>query len=468
MEWYKIFTFSQELRVMKKGRLLIVDDNKAILNALNLLLASEFEAIRTISNPNNLYAELEKTDFDVILLDMNFKSGVNTGNEGLFWLSEIKQRVPHVEVVMITAYGEVELAVRSLKEGAFDFVIKPWDNSKLKATLEAAYRLRISNLQIVKLRSNEKMLKQDFNRNKPMIIGNSRAMQEIMNLAHKVASTDANVLITGENGTGKELIAREIHNLSGRHDEMFVLVDLSSLTETLFESELFGHKKGSFTNAFEDKTGRFTMADKGTLFLDEIGNIPLNLQSKILTVLQTRIVTPVGSNREIPVDFRLVSATNKSLSQMVVNNQFRQDLLYRMNTIQIHLPPLRERLEDIDDLALHFLNIYRRKYNKPGLEMNDEALSKLKKNQWPGNIRELQHTIEKAVILAEGQSLRASDFLFFENEAALNDQAETLEDMEKRAIISTLKKNEYNQKITAEQLGITRQTLYNKLKKYGI
>jgi len=453
---------------MKKGKLLIVDDNKAMLNALSLLLAPEFEVIRTISNPNHVYAELEKSDFDVILLDMNFTSGVNTGNEGLFWLKEIKKRVPNVEVVMITAYGEVELAVRSLKEGAFDFVIKPWDNSKLKATIEAAYRLRNSNLQIVKLRSSEKMLKQDSNRNKPVIIGNSRAMQEIMNLAGKVASTDANVLITGENGTGKELIAREIHNLSDRRDEMFVMVDLSSLTESLFESELFGHKKGSFTNAFEDKTGRFTMADKGTLFLDEIGNIPLTLQSKILTVLQTRILTPVGSTREIPVDFRLVSATNKNLSQMVVNNQFRQDLLYRMNTIQIHLPPLRERPEDIDDLALHFLNIYSRKYNKPGLEINEEALAKLKKNQWPGNIRELQHTIEKAVILADGQRLKASDFLFFENETVLHNQTETLEDMEKRVIIGTLKKNEYNQKTTAEQLGITRQTLYNKLKKYGI
>jgi DNA-binding NtrC family response regulator len=453
---------------MKKGKLLIVDDNKAILNALKLLLVSEFEEIRTISNPDHLYSELEKTDFDVILLDMNFKSGVNTGNEGLFWLNEIKKRVPTVEVVLITAYGEVELAVRSLKEGAFDFVIKPWDNSKLKATLEAACRLRNSNLQIVKLSSSEKLLKKDSNRNKPMIVGNSRAMQEIMNLTKKVASTDANILITGENGTGKELIAREIHYLSDRRDEMFVMVDLSSLTETLFESELFGHKKGSFTNAFEDKTGRFTMADKGTLFLDEIGNIPLTLQSKILTVLQTRIVTPVGSNREIPVDFRLVSATNKSLSQMVVNNQFRQDLLYRMNTIQIHLPPLRERPEDIDDLAIHFLNIYCRKYNKTGLVINEEALAKLKKNQWPGNIRELQHTIEKAVILADGQRLGASDFLFFDNEVIINGQTETLDDMEKRAIISALKKNEYNQKITAEQLGITRQTLYNKLKKYGI
>ena len=454
--------------MMKKGKLLIIDDNKAILNSLNMLLTSEFEVIRTLSNPNHLHSELEKTDFDVILLDMNFKSGVNTGNEGLFWLKEIKKKVPNVEVVLITAYGEVELAVRSLKEGAFDFVIKPWDNSKLKATLEAAYRLRDSNLQIVKLRSSEKMLKQDSNRAKPKIIGKSRSMREIMNLVKKVASTDANVLITGENGTGKELIAREIHNLSDRRDEMFVMVDLSSLTETLFESELFGHKKGSFTNAYEDKTGRFTMADKGTLFLDEIGNIPLNLQSKILTVLQTRIVTPVGSNRDIPVDFRLVSATNKSLSRMVVNNQFRQDLLYRMNTIQIHLPPLRERPEDIDDLAIHFLNIYSRKYNKAGLEINEEALVKLKKNQWPGNIRELQHTIEKAVILADGQRLGASDFLFFDNDTILNSQTETLEDMEKKAIISTLKKNDYNQKITAEQLGITRQTLYNKLKKYGI
>ena len=289
-----------------------------------------------------------------------------------------------------------------------------------------------------------------------------------MKLVSKVADTDANVLITGENGTGKELIAREIHRLSSRCNELFVLVDLSSLAESLFESELFGHKKGSFTNAYEDKTGRFTMADKGSLFLDEIGNIPMNLQAKILTVLQTRIVTPVGSTKEISVDFRLISATNKNLQEMVANNQFRQDLLYRMNTIQIHLPPLRERIEDIEDLALHYLKIYSKKYNKNNLDIQKDALEKLKRNQWFGNIRELQHTIEKAVILAEGDKLRSSDFVFLENDVSVVNQTETLEEMERKMIISTLKKNNFNQVITSEQLGITRQTLYNKIKKYGI
>ena len=453
---------------MKKGKLLIVDDNKEILKALQFMLVSEFDIIETIYNPNQIYSVLEKIDFDIVLLDMNFKSGINTGNEGLFWLREIKKRSPNVEVVMITAYGDVELAVKSLKEGAFDFIIKPWDNAKLKATLDAASRMQKSNLQINDLKKRERILKQDANRSQPMIVGKSPAMQEIMNLIRKVASTDANVLITGENGTGKELLAKEIHNLSNRCDELFVLVDLSSLTESLFESELFGHKKGSFTNAFEDKTGRFTMADKGSLFLDEIGNIPLNLQSKILTVLQTRIISPVGSNLEIPVDFRLISATNKNLQEMVAGNLFRQDLLYRMNTIHIHLPPLRERTEDIEDMLIHFLKIYCRKYNKPELQLNEDAIKKLKRNPWYGNIRELQHTIEKAVILAEGDKLKPADFIFLENELIQSDQPETLEEMEKKMILSTLKKNGFSQNITAEQLGITRQTLYNKIKKYGI
>jgi DNA-binding NtrC family response regulator len=452
---------------MKKHKLLIADDNKGILKALQLLLVPYFE-IKVISNPNQLNDELDRTDFDVVLLDMNFRAGINTGNEGLFWLREIKKMSPRVEVVMITAYGDIELAVKSLREGAFDFVIKPWDNDKLKATLEAACRLRDSNLEIGHLRSREKLLKQDSARTNPVIVGKSPAMHEVMTLVKKIACTDANVLITGENGTGKELIAREIHNLSNRKHELFVMVDLSSLTETLFESELFGHKKGSFTGAFEDKIGRFVLADKGSLFLDEIGNIPLNLQSKILTVLQTRIITPVGSNGEIPVDFRLISATNKSLSGMVSGNLFRQDLLYRMNTIQIHLPPLRERTEDIDDLAGHYLNIYCRKYNKQGLVLSEDAIQKLKRNTWYGNIRELQHTIEKAVILSEGDRLKASDFVLFENETDLTSQPETLDDMEKKMIISALKKNGHSQVATAEQLGITRQTLYNKIKKYGI
>jgi DNA-binding NtrC family response regulator len=453
---------------MKGDSLLIVDDNKGMLNALNLLLKPGFKTIKTISNPNQLYTELEKGDPDVVLLDMNFSAGINTGNEGLFWLREIKNKKPLVEVVMITAYGDVELAVRSLKEGAVDFVLKPWDNDKLKATLEAACRLRKSNLEISDLRKREKVLKQDVNRTDPMVVGRSAAMKEIMNLIDKIADTDANVIITGENGTGKELIAREIHKRSGRCNELFVLVDLSTLAESLFESELFGHKKGSFTNAFEDKTGRFALADKGTLFLDEIGNIPLALQSKILTALQTRTITPVGSNKEVPVDFRLISATNKNLTDMVSNNQFRQDLLYRINTIRIHLPPLRERLDDIEDLARHYLEVYSRKYNKPLPNLEKDGLEKLKKNNWPGNIRELQHTIEKAVILANGNRLSSSDFVFLENDVVLADKTETLEEMERKMIINTLKKNNFNQVMTAEQLGITRQTLYNKIKRYGI
>ena len=453
---------------MKKGKLLIIDDNKGILNSLELLLRTEFNEIKPIGNPNQIHNELEKTEYDVILLDMNFKSGINTGNEGLYWLKEIRKKSPDTEVVMITAYGDVELAVRSLKEGAFDFIIKPWDNAKLKATLQAAFRLRCSNVQIGRLRSNEKMLRQDAGRTNSLVLGESQAMKEIMYLVGKVASTDANVLITGENGTGKELIAREIHCQSDRSDELFVTVDLSALTETLFESELFGHKKGSFTNAMEDKAGRFTIADKGTLFLDEVGNIPMNLQSKILSVLQTRLVTPVGAIKEIPVDFRLISATNKNLQQMVKDGHFRQDLLYRMNTIQIHLPPLRERPEDIEALATHFLRLYSHKYNKPELELKEDALVKLKRNPWLGNIRELQHTIEKAVILADSTNLKAADFVFYENDSELVTPAETLEEMEKKMILRILKRNNYNQTLTADQLGVTRQTLYNKLKKYGI
>lgn len=453
---------------MKSNNLLIVDDNRAILNSLKLLLKADYASVKTISNPGLLYTELEKNDTDVILLDMNFKAGINTGNEGLFWLREIKKRAPLVEVVMITAYGDVELAVRSLKEGAADFVLKPWDNEKLKATLEAACRLRNSSLEISDLKSREKILKQDVNRTSELIIGKSAAMDGIIKLVEKIADTEASVLITGENGTGKEMIAREIHRRSGRKNELFVLVDLSTLSESLFESELFGHKKGSFTNALEDKTGRFTMAHGGTLFLDEIGNIPLNLQAKILTVLQTRVLTPVGSNKEIEVDFRLISATNNNLAEMVAGKQFRQDLLYRMNTIQIHLPPLRERTEDIEDLARHFLKKYGKKYNKSHLGIQKNGIEKLKKNPWYGNIRELQHAIEKAVILAEGNELKASDFLFMENNEAALEHTETLEEMEKKMIISTLKKNDFNQGITAEQLGITRQTLYNKIKKYGI
>jgi DNA-binding NtrC family response regulator len=453
---------------MKEGRLIIADDNKGILSALQLLLQNEFGQIKAISDPNQLFHEMDKGDYDLVLLDMNFRAGINTGNEGIYWLREIKGRYPQVEVVMITAYGDIDLAVRALKEGAADFIMKPWDNEKLMATLRSAYRLRKSCLEISGLKTREQLLTNEANKSKPFILGKSPALHAIMNLVKKVANTDANVLITGENGTGKELIAKEIHRMSDRSNELFVMVDLSAITETLFESELFGHKKGAFTDAFEDKTGKFLLANRGTLFLDEIGNIPLNLQSKLLRVLQTRVVTPVGSNAEIPVNIRLVSATNKNLSQMIAGNQFRQDLLYRMNTIQIHLPPLREHTEDIEALAGHFIGVFGKKYNKPGLTVSDEALLKIQRNPWPGNVRELEHTVEKAVILAENEILGPDDFLSGAEEVTFTGHMETLEEMEKKMIRSTLKRNHMNQSLTAEQLGITRQTLYNKIKKYGI
>jgi transcriptional regulator with PAS, ATPase and Fis domain len=323
-------------------------------------------------------------------------------------------------------------------------------------------------MEIARLRTRESQIKTESAGNQPAIIGKSTAMQSILQVVKKVAVTDANILLTGENGTGKEVIAKEIHRLSLRNHEMFVLVDLSSLTETLFESELFGHKKGSFTNAIEDRTGRFLLADKGTLFLDEIGNIPLNLQSKLLTVLQTRKITPVGSNAEIPVDIRLISATNRNLGQMVSSGQFREDLMYRMNTIQIHIPPLRERPEDIEELITYYLKIYSVKYNKAMLKIGDETMHRLRLGSWPGNIRQLQHSVEKAVILAETDTLKTDDFSPVSDLTSIESTSVSLEEMEKKMIQGALLRNDRNQTAAADQLGITRQTLYNKIKKYGL
>jgi DNA-binding NtrC family response regulator len=452
----------------KQGKLLIADDNKNILQALTLFLQFEFEYVQTIHTTTNIIQELEKVNYDIVLLDMNFKAGQNTGNEGLFWLREIKQRFPDVEVVMITAYGDVNLAVNALKEGAADFVLKPWDNDKLVATLKAALRIRKSGQEIKELRNKEKSIKSELNRNDNFIVGTSEAMQNIMQMIQKVAATDANILITGENGTGKEMIAKEIHRLSHRNEELFVLVDLSSLSESLFESELFGHKKGAFTDAYEDRAGKFVVANKGSLFLDEIGNIPLHLQSKLLTVLQTRVVRPVGSNREIPVDIRLICATNKNIQLMAANNEFRQDLLYRINTIQIHIPPLRERVADIEDLSRHFLKIFGKKYNKLDLKFDKGVIEKFQRNPWYGNIRELQHTIEKAVILSDRNILYADDFMFGTDSFTSSAMPETLDEMESKMITDALKKYNQNYSLAASKLGITRPTLYSKIKKYGI
>lgn len=454
---------------MEKGKLLIVDDNKSILSALELLLQDEFDVLKTIASPNQLPSLIETVEFDVVLLDMNFSAGVNTGNEGLYWLSRIREMRPDLEVVLFTAYGDVELAVKALKQGAADFVLKPWDNEKLKVTLHNVFKLQQSKKEIKKLKQKESALKSEINKEKYFIIAQSPQMLHVLNMVRKVAKTDANVLITGDNGTGKELIARELHRLSKRADEIMVSVDMGAVSETLFESELFGHKKGSFTDAREDRTGKIQNAGNGTLFLDEIGNLPLHLQPKLLSVLQNRAVTPIGSNKPVPVDIRLICATNRNLDEMVAEGTFREDLLYRINTIHIEIPPLHERKEDVIAIADYFLKIYGNKYRKPGVKISASGLSKLTGYQWPGNVRELQHTIEKAVILSDKKELTPDDFFFKPVMPGMGDIfTGTIEEMEQKMIDRALRKNGQNLSATAEQLGITRQTLYNKMKKFNL
>ena len=454
---------------MLKGKILVVDDNKSILSAVEILLMDEFEDVVTIANPNQLPSLIESSDFDLILLDMNFSAGVNTGNEGLYWLARIKEIKPELEVVLFTAYGDVELAVNALKKGAADFILKPWDNEKLKATLRNVYKLQQSRKEIKKLKQKESALKNEIKRDKHFIIAQSPQMKQILNLVKKVAVTDANVLITGDNGTGKELVARELHRLSKRADEILVTVDMGAISETLFESELMGHKKGSFTDAREDRTGKIESANNGTLFLDEIGNLPVHLQPKLLSVLQNRVVTPIGSNKPVAVDVRLICATNCNIDQMVNEGSFREDLLYRINTIQIEIPPLRERKEDIAAIANYFLKIYGTKYRKPDIEITPSGMSKLLNYQWPGNVRELQHTIEKAVILCDSNELSPDDFFFKQAMTGMQDIFDgTIEEMEIKMINRILHKNSQNLSAAAEQLGISRQTLYNKMKKYKL
>lgn len=451
---------------MIDATLLIIDDNKSVLSALEILLQFEYENVHCISNPNQISSYPNLKEVDIILLDMNFSAGVNTGNEGLFWLKEIKKKAPDTAIIMMTAYGAVDLAVTALKNGAADFILKPWNNEKLLVTIKSAYSLRKSKAEINQLKRQENNLKQLINQKKNLIIGNSKALAKVLNLTHKVAKTDVTVLITGENGTGKELIARELHRLSTRKDEVFINVDMGTISETLFESELFGHKKGAFTDAKEDRVGKFEAANGGTLFLDEIGNLSLQMQAKLLSVIQHREIVRVGSNTRIPVDIRLLCATNCNLNRMVSEGLFREDLLYRINTIQIEVPSLRERENDVLVLAEFFLNRFAVKYGKAGLQMNPMAQEKLKNYHWPGNIRELQHTIERAVILSEGKVLKPIDFLLNVSAAAISEpMANTLEEMEALMITNALAKHEGNYTAAANALGITRQTLYNKMKK---
>ncbi|MEN6454887.1 MAG: sigma-54 dependent transcriptional regulator [Prolixibacteraceae bacterium] len=454
---------------MPKGNILIVDDNKNVLSALEILLSAEYDRVTCLSSPNLLISELRKNPYHLVLLDMNFNAGVNTGNEGIYWLQQIREQHPDLSVVMITAYGDVELAVKALKAGATDFILKPWENVKLLATVRSAIQLSQSKGEVKDLRQKEKELKKVINKDDKYIVGSSPELMQVLNIVRKVAKTNTNILITGENGTGKELIAREIHRLSERCDEMMVSVDMGAVSETLFESELFGHVKGAFTDARENRAGKFEVANKGTLFLDEIGNLSFHLQAKLLAALQNREITRIGSNQAVPIDIRLICATNKDLPSLVGRGLFREDLLYRINTIQIEVPPLRERGDDILALAEFFLKKYAWKYDKLALKFNHQAQEKLLKYSWPGNIRELEHSIEKAVILSENNVLKADDF-FLKPLGGPRTEEDTLklEEMEKRLILRALEKNPGNVSAAADQLGITRQTLYNKMKKFGI
>ncbi len=453
----------------KSGRILVVDDNKTVLQSLKLILQNEFEEVETIKNPNQLHSILTSTPVDVILLDMNFKAGVNTGNEGLYWLSEVLKINPDFIVIMLTAYGDIELSVEAMKRGATDFVVKPWDNEKLIATIKTGLKLNSSQQEIKSLKQKQEYLGSNDSLKRYELIGSSPAFLNVLETVNKVAQTDANVLILGENGTGKELIAQEIHKRSKRAKEALISLDLTSLSESLFESELFGHAKGAFTDAKETRVGRIESASGGTLFLDEIGNLGMNLQSKLLTVLQNREVIPIGSNKPVQVDIRLVSATNKNLNELIQRDLFREDLLYRLNTIQIELPPLRERKEDISVLAEYFLNKLVKKYNKPNLKISRSALDKLQQYKWPGNIRELEHAIEKAVILSESDIIKADDFYFTPSTAQTSNlDSVNLEEVEENTIKKALLKCSGNISRTAEMLGITRKTLYKKIEKYGL
>ena len=449
----------------KQGTILVVDDNKGILTAVQMLLGTCFEKVITISTPNKIKATLHDENIDVVLLDMNFSAGINTGNEGLFWLSEIKKEDASIQVVLFTAYADIDLAVRGIKEGAADFVVKPWDNAKLLETLKTAYNIRTANRKGISIATDKLVVSKESG----MFWGESNAMQQLRSLIEKVARTDANILVTGENGTGKEMLAREIHLLSNRKKETLVPVDMGAITETLFESELFGHVKGAFTDARADRPGKFEVANKGTLFLDEIGNLSYHLQAKLLTALQRRSIVRVGSNTPIPVNIRLICATNRDLQEMVQKGDFREDLLYRINTIHVEIPPLRERPEDIVPLTEIFLSKYTKIYGKTAMCLSLDAKEKLKAQPWFGNIRELEHTIEKAVIIAERSVLDGNDFDFPRaKKKPVTKEATTLEEMEYNMIKNARDKYSGNLSLVASQLGISRQTLYNKIKRYEL
>ena len=455
---------------MVAGNILIIDDDRDVLETARMFLKQEFTKVHIEESPENIPALLKSDGYDVILLDMNFKKGVNDGEEGLYWLQQILKIDPHAVVVLITAYGEVDLAVKAMKNGAVDFVLKPWKNQKLLGTILSAQQLRYSKKEIEKLKVTQEKLSDTLEQPYIDFIGESPSIERVREIIDRVSSTEANILILGENGTGKEVVARAIHRKSTRNNKVFISVDLGSISESLFESELFGHVKGAFTDAKQDKPGRFEIASGGTIFLDEIGNLSLSLQSKLLTVLQHRKIQRVGSNAEIPVDFRLICATNMPLNEMVYEKKFRQDLLYRMNTVEIRVPPLRERVDDIPLLLDYFLQRYASKYKRLGMKVDKSVITKLKKYAWPGNIRELQHAVERAIILNDGKVIQSAELLISGgNIIPKKDQpALTLDEMEKQFIQQSLNDHEGNVSTTARTLGMTRTALYRRMKKHGL
>jgi DNA-binding NtrC family response regulator len=445
----------------KKGKLLIVDDNTNILSAVKMLTENYFEKVITLDSPKSLISTIQTESPDVILLDMNFHAGINTGNEGIFWPNEVNNKFPKIKVVLFTAYADIDLAVRAMKDGAFDFIVKPWNNEKLIETLQNAYN---------EGREKKKPSKpNDTADESQMFWGNSPEMLRIKNIVERVAATDANIMITGENGTGKEVLAREIHRLSSRRNNEMISLDMGAIPETLFESELFGHKKGAFTDAHSDRMGKMEAANNSTLFMDEIGNMPLHLQAKLLTALQNRNITRLGTNNPINIDIRLITATNRNLFEMAEKAEFRQDLLFRINTIHINIPPLRNRKEDIIPLAEMFLKRYSEKYKKDNISISKSAEDRLMNHRWDGNIRELQHTIEKAVIMCDDNVINPEHLGLYQSVSSSSyDNGSTLEDVERRTIAEAINSNNGNLSLVAQKLGITRQTLYNKIKRYGL
>jgi two-component system, NtrC family, response regulator HydG len=455
----------------KNGKILIVDDDEDVLLAAKLFLKKQDWDVVMEKNPKKIPFLLNNDSFEVILLDMNFSKDTASGKEGFEWLAKIMELDPNAVVIMITAFGDVGMAVKAIREGATDFVMKPWQNEKLIATISAARKLRNSYREVDTLKQAKKALLEDITKPKE-ILGNSDSMKNVFSIISKVATTDANVLILGENGTGKELVARELHLQSLRVDHPFISVDMGALSETLFESELFGHKKGAYTDAKEDRIGRFEVANGGSLFLDEIGNLTSTLQSKLLTVLQNRTITRLGTNHPIPIDIRLICATNMPMQEMVDNNEFRQDLLYRVNTVEIYLPPLRQRLDDLEVLGDHFLKAYAGKYRKPFKKFNAATLKSLKNYHWPGNIREYQHAIERAIIMSETGELTPDDFFFLAQKPESNIQdaidSFNLDNMEKALIQKAISKHGGNISKAAKDLGLTRASLYRRLEKHGL